>query len=1502
MSVPPLPPRPTNCQRWSDLSWQDSFVLPSQQQGQDSPPPLPPRNLACRSLADDSLLNRVPPAPVVHYGFTFNRTPSFTAPSATPDVLNFMRKKQDSNLIDLFTSYNGVSGEAISNISSPSAEEEVLRLFDPLAPQVEEEPLPPNPVEEQPAASSQWETFDSPNNSCFFTEVPEEEIDSSEGNITEIKVMKKETSEIRTFCEKLKKLRSEFPHNDNSTNTGLVISPTLDNYRQDSLSIQLSINTNFSTKPISFTCDIKTSIEHIISHVVCSLIDNVSDINMDNFVLRVFGFSEYLSGDSQLNDYEYVHHCQKFDKPVHLTLVAISDLQRSLLRTEEDDNQDTKVDPEELLQHQLSKTINCSSLNILLETLTKEIAKTRACLQHNFTAIQPHGVVQALKAICTMLYHLETPKIIASVEILIENCLLIKDYNLNEITSTSFDYVRVNLHQIDENFDAKQFKARLEETLDMLLEAIRDLILVYSHSFKADFYLPTKKLARPKDITTILDTLLIEFGPVLNVPNSWINSYESFEAKLEIYHGQEILASVTHQIKPNFKKSFFQRIEVRQMLQFEALPLCVLPREARLFITLYGFSSQASGDSKPSDSGPSCVELGWCGLQMFNYQHELVQGGYALGLWPTDMSKESGPFLSNFGSYTTFIFVSFNEYGRKIKFPKVMYNEFSSKHKRKFDTLDPVLQSSLKELIENEPLQSLNVDEKELIWSNRHYLYEIPRALPKVLQAAHGWGWACLADIYSLLREWSCLSGGEAIALLSPRFPDIEVRKTAIMWMKSISSDELGNFLPQMVQVLRYEAWDDSSLAWFLLEKSLMNIRIAHQLYWLLLQSQDFPLSKNRMSLVLNALKKIMGHAMRERLEREHVLLNELSYIADKIKTLKDSQQRTAALTSELSSINTLVACNPTSLPLNPSLEVSGVDIGLCTFYNSNTLPLKIVFLSSDKTRFETLYKVGDDLRQDALTLQMIRLMNKLWLKEGLDLKIVTFNCIPTDFKKGFIEMVQEAETLRKIHTENGVAGSFKDRSISEWLMKHNTSELEYQQAVENFTLSCAGYCVATYILGVCDRHNDNIMIKTSGHIFHIDFGKFLGDSQMFGTFKRDRVPFVLTPDMAYVINGGERYTKKFQNFIDLCCQAFNILRENSFIFLNLFSLMVHSGIPGVSTNAVSYVEKALLPEISEGEAMGQFAKMIQESLKSRFTQFNFFLHNLAQMRFSGDHNDASTLSFVPKTFTKDMDGKISYLEVLGCQKRYDPEKYYVYIIKVCRENVHEPKIISRSYREFLEFNQKMCILFPHLKLPVLSRGSLMGRTNVREVAEKRKAEIGGFLQMLLGQADPVAHCNLVYTFFHPLLRDQEGLAEDQADREAIYSYRRSSTGLNKGQVKLSIVYKKHSLLIMVLHAKNLFSSKDGAPDPYVKLYLLPDPSKTTKKKTKVMTKTNHPTFMEMLVYDIPLSEAQTKVLHASVWNYDRLQENEFLGAIHIPLSEMNLVTEVVQWYPLGDM
>ena len=55
-----------------------------------------------------------------------------------------------------------------------------------------------------------------------------------------------------------------------------------------------------------------------------------------------------------------------------------------------------------------------------------------------------------------------------------------------------------------------------------------------------------------------------------------------------------------------------------------------------------------------------------------------------------------------------------------------------------------------------------------------------------------------------------------------------------------------------------------------------------------------------------------------------------------------------------------------------------------------------------------------------------------------------------------------------------------------------------------------------------------------------------------------------------------------------------------------------------------------------------------------------------------------------------------------------------------------------------------------------LPKGVQIGRSEVKGVAEKRKLEIELFLATLFDLTAEISHSDLVYTFFHPLLRDQE--------------------------------------------------------------------------------------------------------------------------------------------------
>jgi len=156
---------------------------------------------------------------------------------------------------------------------------------------------------------------------------------------------------------------------------------------------------------------------------------------------------------------------------------------------------------------------------------------------------------------------------------------------------------------------------------------------------------------------------------------------------------------------------------------------------------------------------------------------------------------------------------------------------------------------------------------------------------------------------------------------------------------------------------------------------------------------------------------------------------------------------------------------------------------------------------------------------------------------------------------------------------------------------------------------------VATYVLGIGDRHNDNIMVDKYGHLFHIDFGHFLGNFKTWrGIFNRDKAPFVLTPDMAHVMGG--RDSPKFQEFITVCCKAYNIVRHKANLFLNLFAMMLSTGIPELqSEDDLQYLRDAFALELSDEKASEKFRDLIFESLNTKATQISFAFHIFSTQR-----------------------------------------------------------------------------------------------------------------------------------------------------------------------------------------------------------------------------------------------------------------------------------------------
>jgi phosphatidylinositol 3-kinase len=162
---------------------------------------------------------------------------------------------------------------------------------------------------------------------------------------------------------------------------------------------------------------------------------------------------------------------------------------------------------------------------------------------------------------------------------------------------------------------------------------------------------------------------------------------------------------------------------------------------------------------------------------------------------------------------------------------------------------------------------------------------------------------------------------------------------------------------------------------------------------------------------------------------------------------------------------------------------------------------------------------------------------------------------------------------------------------------------------LDTYVKSCAGYCVITYLLGVGDRHLDNLLLCRDGRLFHIDFGFILGRDP-----KPYPPPFKLSKDMVEGMGGAA--SEEMRRFRSHCYNAFLILRKHAKLILNLFALMVDSNVQDIALDpdkTAGKVSEKFRLDLNDEQAVQFFRDLIDESVNALFAQLVEKVHSWAQ-------------------------------------------------------------------------------------------------------------------------------------------------------------------------------------------------------------------------------------------------------------------------------------------------
>ena len=255
---------------------------------------------------------------------------------------------------------------------------------------------------------------------------------------------------------------------------------------------------------------------------------------------------------------------------------------------------------------------------------------------------------------------------------------------------------------------------------------------------------------------------------------------------------------------------------------------------------------------------------------------------------------------------------------------------------------------------------------------------------------------------------------------------------------------------------------------------------------------------------------------------------------------------------------------------------------------NSLQRPRKISIRGSDGHVYALLCKPKDDLRKDQRLMEFNAMINRALKKDAESSKrrlyIKTYAVTPLNEECGLIEWIDNLKTLREI-----LLNSYKQKNVHinyselrlllndsvsapnklpiftkkvlshfppvfhEWFVEMFPEPGAWFAARLRYTRSCAVMSIIGHVLGLGDRHGENVLFEEgNGGTFHVDFNCLFDKGLTFE--KPELVPFRLTHNMvdafgAYGYEGPFRKSSELTN---------NILRQHEDTLMTILETFLY--------------------------------------------------------------------------------------------------------------------------------------------------------------------------------------------------------------------------------------------------------------------------------------------------------------------------------------------------------